>query len=66
MTGFSSTRSSERQFAVEGAPRTNKCAQALSAMICAAPALTKSANRESGISIAGCNVATASRICCME
>ena len=39
-----------------GAPSTNKCAQALSAMICAAPALTKSAKRESGISIAGCSV----------
>ena len=44
-----------------GAPSTNRCAQALSAMICAAPALTKSAKRKSGISIAGCSVSTASR-----
>jgi hypothetical protein len=60
MSGFSSTRSSARQFDVVGAPSTNKCAQALSAMICAAPALTKSEKRESGISIAGCKVSTAS------
>ena len=32
MTGFSSTRSSARQFDVAGAPSTNRCAQALSAM----------------------------------
>jgi hypothetical protein len=58
--GFSSTRSSARQSDLVGAPSTNKCAQALSAMIWAAPALTKSENLESGISIAGCSVATAS------
>ena len=50
---------------VLGDPSTNRCAQALSAMICVAPALTKSSNRESGISMAGCSVSTASRTCCI-
>src|SRR6478609_1745405 len=49
-----------RPSALVGGPSTNRCAQALSGMICAAPALTKSANRESGISMAGCSVSTAS------
>ena len=53
ISGFSWIRSSHRQFAVVAGPSTNKCAQALSAMICAAPALTNSENRELGISIAG-------------
>jgi hypothetical protein len=53
MIGFCSTRSSARHSDVVGAPRTKRCAQALSAMICSVPAPTKSEKRESGISIAG-------------
>src|SRR2546423_1827042 len=65
ITGLCSTRSSDRQSAVVAGPSTNRCAQALSAISWASPAPTKSANRESGISIAGCSVSTASSTCCI-